>query len=500
MKNLIKLTISFFVCGLVLLSGCGTISSSLPNELIGQNFDNPDTLNIFAPYFFSNSTEEDAYLKQQWIDEMSARYGVQLNIISDRNGLSSYTGMYYFNSYETLVSAIQNDIAVPLEGYLADNPAWNALPDEIKSAFTIDGHIYAVPSSCYYSMNARSVCTDTLEQTEIEITDPESLKEYALAMKQIGDYEYVIGSTGADALGDILRAYGLYLDEYSGHSFSYDPSEGCIVDFLTKDSAITALEYLRGLYTAGVLRMFSDYKTPGPYNDFIAGNSPTYYDETIIDDQYTEILTLNPSYPQLLDSSMTGYFMIKDTPEPEEAANFFVNMLFGSEENYLECSLGLSDNYIVNSDGSITLKLIVNDEGGVDSFPIPNLVGALPGAFPHSNQNFSLEVTGTLTPELAASVERSKQKSALIDSAVRQGVALKVPFSYQQIYAVRFIEKKADIKYLYFHCVQDAIIDTDYTVQEIVAQYRLDMLNMGGNAMLDEMNTVIGKQTAYYYG
>ena len=50
------------------------------------------------------------------------------------------------------------------------------------------------------------------------------------------------------------------------------------------------------------------------------------------------------------------------------------------------------------------------------------------------------------------------------------------------------------ITYLFQNCIMDAITSTEYTVQQIVDQYRLDMLNMGGNQMLDEMNAAIGKK------
>ena len=197
---------------------------------------------------------------------------------------------------------------------------------------------------------------------------------------------------------------------------------------------------------------------------------------------------------------MTGYIMTKDTPQPKETVNFFVDMLFGSEQNYLDCYLGLSENYVLNSDGSTTLKLNVAEDGSINNIPSPGLVGSLPGVFAHSSKNFKLEIDGTLSSEMADAVERSDEYLAAIDNAVKQGSAVKVPVTYRQIHSLKFYEDKTDINYLYVNCIKDAITAENWTVQEIVEQYRMDMLNMGGNALLDEMNAAIGKKTAYYYG
>lgn len=431
---------------------------------------------------------------------MFVRYGVRLDVVSDGYkdgkrvndannqlygvlyGRSSFGGIAFIGSYETLARAAQNGTAVPLEGYLADNPAWNALPEDIKSMFMLDGHVYAIPSSCFWSMNARGFYTETLEQTGVEVTDLDTFREYTLALQKTGEYEYIFGSIDTNGLGDILNAYGLYADRGGGHPFSYDPAEDCFVDFLTKDSAVAALEYLRGLYGAGMLRLSFNASSDYPLQDFTGGVCPSYYGQHLIGEGYTDVYTLNPAFPQLLNCGVTGYIMTKDTPQPKETVNFFVNMLFGSEQNYLDCYLGLPDSYTINSDGTVTPKLKIAEDGKAGLYPKPGLVSTLPGVFPHT-----------------VSAGPPDQYKAALDDAVERGDVLSVPVSYRQIHSLRFYEKKSDISYLFRNCVMDAITGADYTVEEIVGQYRLDMLNMGGNLMLDEMNVAIGKKTAYYY-
>ncbi|HNX14973.1 MAG TPA: hypothetical protein PK854_09230 [Oscillospiraceae bacterium] len=504
MKSLFKFFVSLLICGAILLSGCANSSkSSLPKDLAGKTMNYPKVLNLLSPYFFSDSDETTAAMKQEWLDKMSARYGVELNFTADTQvsevfyGRSSFPGMVTMTNCEMLNNAVKSGTAVPLEAYLADNPVWNALPEEIKSMYTIDGHIYAVPSSCTWLMRTRSIAADSLTKTGIEVTDLKSFREYALALMKTGDYQYVLGSDALTGVVDILNAYGLYSDTFD--SFSYDPGEDCIVDFLTKGEAVTALEYLRELYSAGALKMSFDYSSQSAQEDFSNGICAANYGYNMSDENKT-LTTLNPAYPQIPQSAIKGYIMTKDTPEPKETVNFLVNMLFGSEQNYLDCSLGLSDNYVLNSDGSITMKLKVTEDGEPKTFGMPNLVGPLPGVFFHSEQKTKYEFVGTLKPEYVTALEQMNQFNASVDDAVKKGLALKVPAAYGQIHISKFYENKSDIDSLYLTCIQDAVTATDWTVQQIIDEYKAAMLNLGGNQMLDEMNAAIGKKTAYYYG
>ncbi len=496
------------------LGACGTIATSLPKDLFGKTINYPKVLNLLSPYFFSDSDATTAAMKQEWLEQMSARYGVELNFVSNEyqdgtltnsvntqmrdviNGRSSFAGMVTVTSCEMLNNAVKNGVAVPLENYLADNPVWNALPEEIKSMYTIDGHIYAIPSSCTWMMKARFIAPDSLTQTGIEVTDLHSFREYALALMKTGKYQYVLGSEVLAGVGDILNAYGLYAGTYD--SFSYDPVEDCIVDFLTKGEAVTALEYLRELYTAGALKINFDNNGQNA-QDFNNGVCASRYAYNLQGESGNPLWMLNLSYPQIPQCLMQGYIMTKGTPEPKETVNFFVNMLFGSEQNYLDCSLGLSDNYILNGDGSITMKLKVTEDGLPVNFAMPNLVGTLPGVL-YSEHKIKYEFNSTPKPVYAEMFENVNQSNAAVDNAVKKGLVRKVPAAYTQIHISEFYENKSDIESLYLTCIQDAITATDWTVQQIVDEYKEKMLNMGGNAMLDEMNAAIGKKTAYYYG
>ncbi len=512
MKKLFKLAVSLLICGLMLLSGCGTPSTSLPSELKGSNTDYPKNINIMTPVFFRVSSAE---IRQQWIDEMSERYRVQINITTDDfsdpanvdysatatrkiqnilNGDTSYKGLFLIgddgSDQSDFNTGLVNDSFLPLEDYLADNPVWNALPDYFKSLFEVDGHIYAIPTYVDQRMKTRMIRNDAMETTGITVTDLDSFRDFAIAYTEETGYP-AIGNADAVELGDILNAFGLYPGNNIYNPFAYDPKEDCYVDFMTKGAAVEAFEYLRELYQVGALSTlyYNDKSAEVLASSYLGGYN----------DKFPVIWTLNPEYPKPAATDRKGYAMTKDTPQPKETVNFLVNMLFGSEQNYLECWLGSSDNYILNSDGTITIKLVKNSEGRY-TYDKPSLVGSLPDIFPYSNADIYYSKNGIIDMEPGTNNGTInafvKQKKDLFKS----GTVVEIPLKYLNLKSQTYNASKNDVDLLFSQYFEMAITSSDQTVQQILDEYNQKMLNMGGNQMLDEMNAAIGKKTAYYYG
>ncbi len=515
MKNSIKLIFSIFTCGLMLLSGCGsTLKSSLPSELRGPAADYPNTVNIIAPDFFESAYAENAeQIKQQWLDEMSQRYRVKLNIISnsykdsensDRTAsnqrsdvLSSKTtfdGLISVSS-GSLSLGLFYDVLMPLEDYLNNNPTWNALPEDFKSLFEENGHIYAIPTYLFRAQNARYIYNDATAMTGITVTDLESLQKFAVAYQKAED-SAAFGSMITTGLEDIFNAFGLYPNDLE--QFNYDPTEGCYVDMLTKAAAVDALEYLRGLYNTGAL----DYgvtKDTGNMN-FYNGIYPSHYHQYFDVENCSEILSLNPKYPQIAFTQISGFAMTKDTTQPKETVDFLVNMVFGSEENYLECWLGLQNSYMINSDGSITVEM-PQDSHGKYVYPcMPYLAGGLTNIFPHSDANLFFRQNGAVTAESITEAEKYNALSKQFYDSLKNGSVFEIPQQYRNIKSQTYEANKNFTGNWYADCLKNAITNPDYTVQQAIDEYLAAMLNIGGNQMLDEMNAAIGKETAYYYG
>lgn len=517
MRNLLNLSVSLFICCAILFSGCGKSSiTSLPSELRAPNTDYPKTVNILAPYFFTNTSADNTGIKQQWLDEMSERYNVKLNIISndytdpENNdysasskvqdvlmGDTTFKGLFMISddgSYDSDLSiGIDSASIVPLEDYLADNPVWNALPDDFKSLFEVGGHIYAIPTSVSRAQNARVIRDEALEETGITVTDLDSFHDFTVAYAQKTG-KPAIGSIDVYEMTDILNAFGLYPGDDAYNPFAYDPTEGCYVDFMTKGASVEAFEYLRELYKAGAV--YPQYNVGSKSNNNIASNYRGYYDY----DNCTEIFTLNSKYPQVANTYRRGFAMTKDTTKPKETINFLVYMLFGSEQNYLECWLGSSKNYILNSDGTITIKMEQDSKSKYVYPGIPNLTGGLSDIFPYSDANILYSQNGVIDLESPTQIGKYNAFLKQQYDLVKNGTVVEIPLKYLILKSQIYDANMTDVGLLYSDYFQKAITSSDQTVQQILDEYKAKMLNMGGNQMLDEMNAAIGKKTAYYYG
>ena len=219
MKKPFKLVVSLFICGLMLLSGCASApKASLPDELRAKSANYPESVSILAPDFFkATGAINTDRIRQKWLDDISERYGIILHIYPNYNAYindtgyesvpklkyasdgpsrvpkdvestpapkplkPNYTGLTQIGSFDALKSAVtDSDPYMPLDDFLADNPIWNALPEDFKSLYKINGHIYAIPTSVSLIQNVRFIRNEAIEKTGVTVTDLDSFRNFAL--------------------------------------------------------------------------------------------------------------------------------------------------------------------------------------------------------------------------------------------------------------------------------------------------------------------------------
>ncbi len=539
MKKRFKIVVSMLICGAVLLSGCASASpTSLPDELRASNANYPESVNILAPDFFkATGAVNTDRIMQKWLDETSQRYGIILHIYPNYNAYindtgfvavpkkpsyvigyvppafeseepapppqpknPNYVGLTQIGSVDALKKAVaESDQYMPLDDYLADNPIWKALPEDFKSLYQINGHIYAIPTSVSLTQNVRIIHNEAIEKTGIAVTDLASFREFAL--NYIQNAKKVTDRAAISEMADVLTAFGLYPGKDDFVQFNYDPTADCFADWLTKPAAVDALEYLRELNNAGAL---AD-RHPGTSDFFKMGLWASKYAPYFDYFDCTEVLTLNPEYPQVAFTDMKGFAMIKDTPQPRETINFFIDLLFGSEQSYLECWLGSSDSFVQNGDGTITVAMT---QDLTDTFVVPampNLTGGLSELFPYSYTDIIYSQNGTVAT--TSEIEAHKAQAKLLNDSLQNGTVIQLPPEYQIIQSATYngytengSNQYNNLYKLYSRCFFDAIRNSDKTVRQIVDEYKAAMHDLGSNQILDEMNAAIGKKTAYYYG
>ncbi len=537
MNHHYKPLVSLFVSCLLFLAACAPSSTSLPDELRAKNINYPESVSIIAPDFFkATGAVNTDRIRQQWLDETSARYGITLHIYPNYNAYVNdtgyeafpkkpgyntdgpprvskdvepaptpapkpeYVGLTQIGSVEALKKAVTgSDSYMPLDDYLADNPVWKALPEDFKSIYEINGRIYAIPTSVSPIQNARIIHNEALQKTGIAVTDLDSFRNFAL--NYIQNAKKATDSATVSEVADILTAFGLYSGKDGSVQFNYDPTADCFVDWMTKPAAVDALTYLRELTNAGALSYRHATKTDFFKMGLWASKYAPYFDYA----DCTEVLTLNPEFPQVAFTDVKGFAMTKDTPQPQETLNFFIDLLFGSEQSYLESWLGSTNSFVKNSDGSITVAMMQDLDDNFIVPAMPNLTGGLTEIFPYSYMDIIYSQNGTAAT--TSEIENHKAQMNLLNDFLQNGSVVQLPPEYQIIKSATYNGYTANsssyynkLYSMYMSYFSAAVTRSDFTVQQIVDQYKKALLNMGGNQMLDEMNAAIGKKTAYYYG
>lgn len=526
--------------------------------------DYPNELEITTPYFFHESGERASGVpeRREWCEEMSRRFGTEISVsvpgpevynnIIKQALAQEVTGIVDIGSYDMLLMAISNGAILPLEKYLKKNEAWNTLPESFRKLYEIDGHIWAIPSGLSYTMGVRSIRTDWLATLGLE--QPSTLSGFMDYAEKMAASTGIFASSAIPAetaegiaVGnnhdlswalDILRLYGVYIDSSGKLPFAYDPVNKCYTDGVLSPNAAAAFEYLRKLYVDGCLDEFGMYRTAanfkervrfgyygsfydslgsGKYGDGMYAAAEELYAKTaewpttveywdVLTNLYSDIVlsaddgTVNP---QVVIPESTPYVLINGTNQPKESINLFADMLFGSYGNYLLSRVGLPENYVLNADGTINLKMILDEEASDKageavyySRHMPRLIGKIDGW--RGSENLQIYTTDN---EIINEHHRERDEylAGFMEKAENMGQIIKAPMDYAFPRSDFLLSNLSDIAVIFNDFMTEVITNTDKDVQTVISEYITKMELLGAQQVLDEANAAIGKTSGMRY-
>lgn len=404
----IRRIISMILC-LCLLTACGAPAlsdSTNPsvNHVITK--DNPDKVEIYNPgafYDYGSTTYAiDTAALDEWTAYMNSVYPFSVVLHSDvpmntsfnninldlQQGLAGMSASYML----TLIKAKK---ILPLDEYLKDNKVWNSLPAEYRETFEFEGHIWAIPNSGEAYQRVFSIRKDWLEAVNMEMpTNTAELLEVGRAFMRLDANkngkadDYLLGGYPTAIFGPVFDAFGCYSnDDYS--FIAYDPSMNCMVDNMFKPQAKEALQYIRTLYSEGLIDPLSATDPSTSYENMFDGEyglvvsnvtGGKYYSglnwvkkhaKEVLGHDFNETNDADLKYalgifealPPLSDeytipyqSRELGYVLAAVTDQPKQTINAFVDMVLGSKQSYMECYYGLPERYSFTSDNGVLLQ------------------------------------------------------------------------------------------------------------------------------------------------
>lgn len=372
MKKALSLFISFSLFFTVCVSCSGQSEPLLSNEIsLPDTLTDSVVITINRPPVGNFVTFKD---QEEWEIYIYENYGISVNIhnISPLHQSAIATSNYYpqaikdgnisglielnLSDFPNLGSLKSEGLILPLDDYLSDNPAYNSLPESMKSAFKLgDGQTWAIPVCSPTGVAMRYLRTEWLEELNYDI--PQNLDELFEVSKAFtfndpngngenDEYGLSINRrTGARMLNDIFLANDCYLSNYTACSISYDYTTGAYEDAVLKPGMRESLLYIKALNDTGILQMnqewsFLDTDSLGNFYDFsnfTGSNFDSLKWSSIYSfkaDKERSVIALKPQKCFVLTSN---------TESPDSVINAFVNVFLSDINGMALGTFGLPD-------------------------------------------------------------------------------------------------------------------------------------------------------------
>lgn len=401
MKKAISLLISFSLFFTVCVS-CSEQPEPLPSNNISLNDPLTDSVvvNINRPPVGNFVTFEG---QEDWETYINETYGITIKIhnIAPLHQSAIATSNYYpqaikdgnisglielnLSDFPNLGSLKSEGLILPLDEYLADNTAFNALPESMKNAFKLgDGQTWAIPVRSPVGVAMRYLRTDWLDALDYDI--PQNLDELYEVSKAFAfndpngngendEYGMSINRrTGARMLNDIFLANDCYLSNYTACSISYDYTTGTYEDAVLKPGMRESLLYIKSLNDTGILQMNQDWSflesdRLSNFYDF-SNFTGSNFDSTkwasvysLKSDKERSVIALKPQKCFVLTSN---------TDSPDSVINAFVNVFLSDINGMALGTFGLPDKNF-NIDGSTIQHFYESDDSEGSDFYESNL-------------------------------------------------------------------------------------------------------------------------------
>ena len=206
---------------------------------------------------FGLSTDPD--LQQAVVDMLEEKCGVQLEAIIPPIGS-------YNDKLETMMAGgdvpdifsisqamtrlpnyVSREQPLKLNDLIASSPALSAIDESFYNALEIGGSIYAIP---YYYPRVKCIFLrkDIMQQYDIQLSETPTTEEFITELSKLKGTGVIPFS-----FPKWIDNFQFFLNSFGAYAGIYKNTEGKFVDGMQEPQMVDALNYLRELYTSGVM-------------------------------------------------------------------------------------------------------------------------------------------------------------------------------------------------------------------------------------------------------
>lgn len=504
-----------------------TAASTAPSTV---SVGNPDVLEVTRNMVFGDASDNPD-LKALYPQEFEKKFGFKLkvNALPRNDFMTKVNLMITSGELKGLVSlftasdvlkAIDDGTILPLDDYLKDNAVWNSMPDSYKNLYKYNGKTYAFGMSYSGQFFTRWVRKDWLDNLGLQ--EPKTVQDLYNVAKAFTENDpdgnkkkdtFGLTAAGTWNLQDIFQAFDAKLDNTGSISINWDPNDGCWVDSMLRPGMVDALKYLADMYKNGYLDMqlFSNKGSNMRENIYSGKAGSTFYWQNQgLSVAVPEIRKTNPNGNIVELSAITGtrttnlnprvatgapYVLIKGTNQPKETVNAFINTFLGSLDGFLMGYIGMEGkNYKMEGNTIVQLRQAGADPTKAAGVPFATIIGVYPQ---FSADKYPVVLDGT-AEQKQASIDLINNAKKVTDDAISKKLVYECPGNFDVLISDTYTSVSADVQKIYDECVTKAIMG-EVTPEVAIANYKVQMKAIGGDAILKEANEAIGKTAIQTY-
>ena len=371
MKTIRRFILFFIIVIFSMLFGCSnneiektiTETPSIIEE--GKN----SVINILMPVNQFKPMYENISI---WQDMLKDKYNIEIDLkyISDYNAYANgtyisdeinngYSGLIYLWDYTDakLIELAQKREILPITEYIVNNKIYNSFPVGMTERFILaNNELWGIPVMYSVTPIARVTKNDWLTNLDIEI--PATVTELYNMFKAFTYYDP--NNSGEDDtfglsvykkcelgnLGDIFLANACYIDPYGFSSISFDRETNTYEDAFLKSGAHISLDMIASMVDEKLIKQV-DYSSTGAFEEEKNDGSFYYFVNGINDlEKHTIIWFVEGTNNENLCRANTGagcYVLSKNTENPQEVVDAFIDTFYGSPEGYYMAFGGIKE-------------------------------------------------------------------------------------------------------------------------------------------------------------